>query len=79
MLIGKAGSEIEVIKKDLSKLAKGKAIIINVKKVDKIDQDAQLVAEAVASLTLVFASLRNDKAFSGIQYLAFVYPAQARR
>ncbi len=49
VLIGKAGSEIEVIKKDLSKLAKGKAIIINVKKVDKIDQDAQLVAEAVAS------------------------------
>ncbi|MBD5631942.1 MAG: 30S ribosomal protein S3 [Clostridia bacterium] len=49
VLIGKAGSEIEVIKKDLAKLAKGKAIIINVKKVEKIDQDAQLVAEAVAS------------------------------
>jgi len=30
-------------------LAKGKAIIINVRKVEKIDQDAQLVAEAVAS------------------------------
>ena len=49
VLIGKAGSEIEVIKKDLSKLTKGKVIVINVKKVDKIDQDAQLVAEAVAS------------------------------
>lgn len=49
VLIGKAGSEIEVIKKDLAKLAGGKAIIINVKKVEKIDQDAQLVAEAVAS------------------------------
>lgn len=49
VLIGKAGSEIEVIKKDLSKLTKGKAIIINVRKVEKIDQDAQLVAEAVAS------------------------------
>ncbi len=49
VLIGKAGSEIEVIKKDLSKLTKGKQIIINVKKVEKIDQDAQLVAEAVAS------------------------------
>lgn len=49
VLIGKAGSEIEVIKKDLAKLTKGKVIIINVKKVDKIDQDAQLVAEAVAA------------------------------
>ncbi len=49
VLIGKAGAEIEVIKKDLAKLTKGKAIIINVRKVDKIDQDAQLVAEAVAS------------------------------
>ncbi len=49
VLIGKAGSEIEVIKKDLAKLTGGKTIIINVKKVDKIDQDAQLIAEAVAS------------------------------
>ena len=49
VLIGKQGSEIEVIKKDLAKLTKGKLIVINVKKVDKIDQDAQLVAEAVAS------------------------------
>ena len=49
VLIGKAGAEIEVIKKDLAKLTKGKVIIINVRKVEKIDQDAQLVAEAVAS------------------------------
>lgn len=49
VLIGKAGAEIEVIKKDLAKLTKGKVIIINVNKVDKIDQDAQLVAEAVAA------------------------------
>ncbi len=49
VLIGKAGSEIEVIKKALSKLTNGKTIIINVKKIDKIDQDAQLVAEAVAA------------------------------
>lgn len=49
VLIGKAGAEIEVIKKDLVKLTKGKVIIINVKKVEKIDQDAQLVAEAVAA------------------------------
>ena len=49
VLIGKQGSEIEVIKKYLDKLTKGKVIIINVRKIDKIDQDAQLVAEAVAA------------------------------
>ena len=49
VLIGKAGAEIEVIKKDLAKLTDGKVIIINVIKVEKIDQDAQLVAEAVAA------------------------------
>lgn len=49
VLIGKAGAEIEVIKKDLSKLTGGKIIIINVIKVEKIDQDAQLVAESVAA------------------------------
>ncbi|MDE7453165.1 MAG: 30S ribosomal protein S3 [Clostridia bacterium] len=49
VLIGKAGAEIEVIKKDLSKLTGGKAIIINVRKIEKIDQDAQLVAESVAA------------------------------
>ncbi len=49
VLIGKAGSEIEVIKKSLAKLTKGKVIIINVRKIDKIDQDAQLVAESVAA------------------------------
>ena len=49
VLIGKGGSEIDVIKKSLAKLTKGKAIIINVKKVEKVDQDAQLVAEAVAA------------------------------
>lgn len=49
VLIGKAGSEIEVIKKDLSKLTKGKQVIINVTEVRKPDADAQLVAEGVAA------------------------------
>ena len=49
VLIGKAGSEIEVIKKDLAKLTKGKQININVTEVKKIDADAQLVAESVAA------------------------------
>ncbi len=49
VLIGKAGSEIEVIKKDLAKLTKGKQTIINVIEVRKPDADAQLVAESVAA------------------------------
>lgn len=49
VLIGKAGSEIEVIKKDLAKLTNGKNVIINVTEVRKIDADAQLVAESVAA------------------------------
>ena len=48
VLIGKAGSEIEVIKKDLAKLTSGKNIVINVTEVRKPDGDAQLVAEGVA-------------------------------
>ena len=49
VLIGKAGSEIEVIKKDLAKLTGGQAVIINVNEVRKPDADAQLVAEGVAA------------------------------
>ncbi len=49
VLIGKAGSEIEVIKKDLLKLTKGKQVSINVTEVRKPDADAQLVAENVAA------------------------------
>ncbi len=49
VLIGKAGAEIEVIKKDLSKLTKGKQVSINVIEVRKPDADAQLVAEGVAA------------------------------
>ncbi|MGN0822363.1 MAG: 30S ribosomal protein S3 [Candidatus Gallimonas sp.] len=49
VLIGKAGSEIEVIKKDLAKLTNGKQVIINVTEVRKVDADAQLVAESVAA------------------------------
>ena len=42
VLIGKAGAEIEVIKKDLAKLTKGKPVAINVTEVRKPDADAQL-------------------------------------
>ena len=49
VLIGKQGSEIEVIKKSVAKICKGKQISINISEVKKPDADAQLVAEGIAS------------------------------
>ena len=49
MLIGKQGSEIEVIKKTVAKICKGKQISINISEVKKPDADAQLVAEGIAT------------------------------
>lgn len=49
VLIGKQGAEIEVIKKTVAKLCKGKQISINVSEVKKPDADAQLVAEGIAA------------------------------
>lgn len=49
VLIGKQGAEIEVIKKTVSKLCKGKQISVNVSEVKKPDADAQLVAESIAA------------------------------
>lgn len=49
VLIGKQGAEIEVIKKVVSKLCKGKQVSINVSEVKKPDADPQLVAESIAS------------------------------
>ena len=49
VLIGKQGSEIEVIKKTVAKICKGKQISINISEVKKADADAQLVAEGIAS------------------------------
>ena len=59
VLIGKAGSEIEVIKKDLSKIATGKQIGINIIEVKKPDCDAQLVAESIAAQLEKRASFRR--------------------
>ena len=49
VLIGKQGSEIEVIKKTVAKICKGKQISINISEVKKADADAQLVAEGIAT------------------------------
>ena len=49
VIIGKAGAEVETIKKDLAKITKGKAVSVNITEVKKPDVDAQLVAESVAA------------------------------
>ncbi len=49
VLIGKQGAEIEVIKKTVAKICKGKQISINISEVKKPDADAQLVAESIAA------------------------------
>ncbi len=49
VLIGKQGAEIEVIKKTVAKICKGKQISINISEVKKPDADAQLVAEGIAA------------------------------
>ena len=47
IIIGKKGSEVEVLKKELSKLT-DKEIFLNIQEVRKPEIDAQLVAEGVA-------------------------------
>ncbi len=47
VVIGKGGSEIEKVKKELSKLT-SKKLIVDVKEVKRPDRDAQLVAENIA-------------------------------
>lgn len=49
VLIGKQGAEIEVIKKTVAKICKGKQISINISEVKKPDADPQLVAESIAA------------------------------
>ena len=49
VLIGKQGSEIEIIKKTVAKICTGKQISINISEVKKPDADAQLVAEGIAA------------------------------
>ena len=48
IVIGKGGSEIEKLKKDVENLT-GKSVILNVIEVKSPDMDAQLVAENIAS------------------------------
>jgi len=48
IVIGKKGSEIENLKKDLEKLV-GKAVTLDIQEVRRPEADAQLVAESIAS------------------------------
>jgi small subunit ribosomal protein S3 len=47
IIIGKRGTEVDVLRKDLAKISP-KEIFINIKEVRKPEMDAQLVAESVA-------------------------------
>lgn len=59
MLIGVKGAGIEVIKKEVGEIAKGKQISINIHEVKRIDLDAVLVAESVAAQLEKRASFRR--------------------
>ncbi len=59
VLIGKQGSEIDVIKKTVAKICAGKEISINILEVKKPDADAQLVAEGIAAQLEKRASFRR--------------------
>ncbi|OXM83123.1 30S ribosomal protein S3 [Paenibacillus rigui] len=48
MVIGKGGSEVEVIRNYISKLSNGKKIHINISEIKQADLDAILVAESIA-------------------------------
>ncbi len=60
VLIGKAGAEIEVLKKQLAKITNGKQVAINIIEVKKPDCDAQLVAESIAAQLEKRASFRRS-------------------
>ena len=47
VVIGKGGAEIEVTKKELSKLT-GKKVLVDIKEIKRPDRDAQLVAENIS-------------------------------
>ena len=60
VLIGKAGAEIEVMKKQLAKVTGGKQVSLNIIEVKKPDADAQLIAESIAAQLEKRASFRRS-------------------
>ena len=59
VLIGKAGAEIEVMKKKLARVTNGKQVAVNIVEVKKPDCDSQLVAESIAAQLENRASFRR--------------------
>ena len=47
-IIGKGGTEIEVTKNEIAKIAAGKKVLVDIKEIKRPDRDAQLVAENIA-------------------------------
>ncbi|MCL2675487.1 MAG: 30S ribosomal protein S3 [Firmicutes bacterium] len=60
MIIGLKGAGVEQLKKELAKIAVGKAISINVFEVKRPDMDALLVAEGIAAQLEKRASFRRS-------------------
>ncbi|WP_270167925.1 30S ribosomal protein S3 [Paenibacillus sp. SYP-B4298] len=48
MVIGKGGSEVEILRSDLAKISGGKKVHINISEIKQSDLDAILVAESIA-------------------------------
>lgn len=49
IVIGRGGTEVEVLRKELEKMTDGKKININISEIKKPELDAQLVAEGIAA------------------------------
>ena len=48
VVIGRGGSGIEILKKDMLPIVDGKTLVLNIVEVKEIDKDAQLLAENIA-------------------------------
>lgn len=59
-LIGKAGAEVEIVKKEVQKFSPSRKVSINIMEVKRADSDAQLVAEAIAKQLENRASFRRS-------------------
>src|SRR5690606_10428653 len=59
ILIGKSGSGVEQLKKEVTNICKDKNVIINVREIRKPDADAQLLAESIAASLVKRISFRR--------------------
>ena len=66
VVIGKGGAEIEVTKKELSKLT-NKKVLVDIKEIKRPDRDAQLVAENIAQQLENGVSSNKEGSAEGIK------------